>query len=139
VARTPARVAELEAVAALAAGEPAAPPAGSQFAAALARIDADDASARDALAWLTRIGAVGSARAFARSRTQRGHAALRGPRASTSGDPHGLTEREREVVALLAEGRSNAEIAAVLHLSPKTVGHHVSSCLRKLDARTRTE
>ena len=36
-------------------------------------------------------------------------------------------------------GRRNAEIAAALHLSEKTVGHHVSACLRKLGAGTRTE
>ena len=43
------------------------------------------------------------------------------------------------MLALVAEGRTNAEIARVLVLSEKTVGHHVSSLLRKLDARTRTE
>jgi DNA-binding NarL/FixJ family response regulator len=43
------------------------------------------------------------------------------------------------VVALVAAGKRNAEIAAALHLSEKTVGHHVSACLRKLGAGTRTE
>jgi DNA-binding NarL/FixJ family response regulator len=41
------------------------------------------------------------------------------------------------VVGLLAEGLTNAEIADRLFLSQKTVGHHVSSILRKLDVRTR--
>jgi DNA-binding NarL/FixJ family response regulator len=50
-----------------------------------------------------------------------------------------LTKREREVLELVAAGQRNAEIAAALHLSQKTVSHHVSACLRKLGASTRTE
>jgi DNA-binding NarL/FixJ family response regulator len=43
------------------------------------------------------------------------------------------------VLALVAEGRQNAEIADRLVLSRRTVDHHVSAILRKLDARTRGE
>ncbi|MGH8944725.1 MAG: AAA family ATPase [Acidimicrobiia bacterium] len=50
-----------------------------------------------------------------------------------------LTDREREVVALLAEGASNPEIAATLFLSRKTVERHVSNILVKLGARNRAE
>lgn len=63
----------------------------------------------------------------------------RGPRASTSANPAGLTRRELEVLGLLADGARNAQIAERLVLSPKTVGHHVSAILRKLNAATRTE
>jgi DNA-binding CsgD family transcriptional regulator len=50
-----------------------------------------------------------------------------------------LTPREREVLDGLRRGQTNAEIAARLYLSPKTVEHHVSRLLTKLEARTRAE
>ena len=50
-----------------------------------------------------------------------------------------LTPREREVLAQLAKGLTNKEIALVLGLRPKTVGHHVSNIFRKLGVHTRTE
>lgn len=50
-----------------------------------------------------------------------------------------LTAREQEVLRLLAEGRSNREIAAVLFIAPKTASVHVSNILGKLGAATRTE
>jgi non-specific serine/threonine protein kinase len=49
----------------------------------------------------------------------------------------GLTRREAEVLRLLAEGRSDREIAAALYVSPKTVGTHVSNLLGKLGVRSR--
>ncbi len=51
----------------------------------------------------------------------------------------GLTQREREVVARIAAGKMNREIAAALFLSEKTIELHVSNSLRKLGCRTRTE
>jgi DNA-binding NarL/FixJ family response regulator len=65
--------------------------------------------------------------------------APRGANRATRADPYGLTQRELEVLGLVAAGRRNADIAAALHLSEKTVAHHVSACLRKLGASTRTE
>jgi len=50
-----------------------------------------------------------------------------------------LTEREREVLALIATGATNREIGATLHLSPHTVKEHSSVLYRKLEVRNRAE
>ena len=49
-----------------------------------------------------------------------------------------LTARERDVCVLVVEGRSNREVAAALHLSPRTVEHHLRHAFRKLGVRSRT-
>ncbi|MEV5826426.1 response regulator transcription factor [Spirillospora sp. NPDC052242] len=50
-----------------------------------------------------------------------------------------LTEREREVLGLIAQGRSNTEIAGTLYLSPKTVRNHVSNIFMKLHVADRAQ
>jgi len=72
---------------------------------------------------LAQLGAVAEARAEGRGRQER----------------HGLTAREAEILALVAEGRSNGEIARQLFISAKTVSVHVSNILTKLGASGRTE
>ena len=57
--------------------------------------------------------------------------------AATSTDPYGLSPREREVLALLVDGRSNGEIAKELFISPKTASVHVTHILDKLGVRSR--
>ena len=65
-------------------------------------------------------------------------AAERSPVQSTAGsDPSGLTPREREVLVLLVEGRSNREIADTLFISHRTATTHVSNILAKLNVETR--
>jgi DNA-binding CsgD family transcriptional regulator len=58
-------------------------------------------------------------------------------RAAAPPAPCGLSEREVEVLALLARGQTNKQIAAALYLSPRTVQHHVAHIYDKIDRRTR--
>jgi DNA-binding CsgD family transcriptional regulator len=88
-----------------------------------------------------RLGARPLALAAAREVAALGASVLErlGSRAAASVDGAGLTRREREVVRLLASGRTNREIAHDLFLSPRTVDMHVRNILRKLDCRSRVE
>ena len=111
------------------------------YEAALALSEADDEEAlRTALAELQRLGAGPVARMVARRLRERGARAVpRGPRRSTAANVGRLTSRQRDVLALVAEGRRNAEIAERLFLSRRTVDHHVSAILRKLEVGSRGE
>jgi DNA-binding CsgD family transcriptional regulator len=62
-----------------------------------------------------------------------------GPRETTRANAAGLTARQLEVVALLVEGLTNAEIAERLVVSQRTVEHHVAAVLAKVGATTRRE
>jgi DNA-binding CsgD family transcriptional regulator/tetratricopeptide (TPR) repeat protein len=63
----------------------------------------------------------------------------RGLRESTKTNPAQLTNRELEVLQLLRKDVQNKEIAGTLFISPKTVGHHISSILFKLDVSSRSK
>lgn len=100
----------------------------------------DPAALQQAFSIADRSGARGTAAAVARMLRELGAARIpRGARPSTRRNPGGLTRREAEVLELLAEGIPNSIIAKRLFLSPKTVEHHVSSILRKLDVSSRSE
>ena len=104
---------------------------------ALARAPSlDDARAGADL--LSSLGAEATRQAVLRERHEAGLAVPRGPRPQTKDNPAGLTTREVEVLALLAEGLTNAQLASRLFLAEKTVDHHVSSVLRKLGEPTRS-
>jgi DNA-binding CsgD family transcriptional regulator/tetratricopeptide (TPR) repeat protein len=98
----------------------------------------DVADGRRALGLVDEIGARAVRRAVLRDRHAHGLPVPRGPRATSRANPAQLTARELEVLGLLAEGLSNAELAQRLYLSEKTVGHHVSAVLRKLGEPTRS-
>ena len=63
----------------------------------------------------------------------------RGPRALTRENLAGLTSREVQVLTLLVHGHTNNELAHRMHVSTKTVEHHVSAILEKLEVHSRTE
>jgi DNA-binding CsgD family transcriptional regulator len=65
--------------------------------------------------------------------TAAGHRVARRPREL----PAGLTERELEVLVVLASGRSSQQIADQLGISVKTVGHHIEHVYRKAGVRSR--
>jgi DNA-binding CsgD family transcriptional regulator/type II secretory pathway predicted ATPase ExeA len=109
------------------------------YEAALALAEGDTAAQREAYDEFLRLGAAPAAKRVARSLRERGAPVPRGPRPSTQENPAQLTAREIEVLALLAEGLRNAEIAERLFLSRKTVDHHVSAILRKVGAKSRLE
>ncbi len=99
---------------------------------------AEEAPVRRALELFGTLGArPGRQRAARRLRELGVRSIPRGPRDSTG--PDGLTAREQEVLSRLRTGDTDGEIAARLHLSTKTVGHHVSAVLRKTGARSRRE
>jgi DNA-binding NarL/FixJ family response regulator len=114
---------------------------GCPYEAARALADGDDEAAlRRALAIFEELGARPMAQNVARRLRERGVQAIpRGPRPTTRANAAGLTRREAEILGLLAGDLRNAEIATRLSVSPKTVEHHISAILAKLDARTRTE
>ena len=123
------------------AAEPPYAALGCPYEAALALADGgDEAALRHAHDELQRLGAQPAAALVARRLRERGARGLkRGPRPATQANGANLTGREVEVVALVAEGLRNVDIAERLFLSKKTVDHHVSAILRKLGARTRGE
>jgi DNA-binding CsgD family transcriptional regulator/tetratricopeptide (TPR) repeat protein/type II secretory pathway predicted ATPase ExeA len=98
----------------------------------------DEAAATAALRLLNQLGATRVADGLRAQLRKRGVAKLpRGPRRATAANAAGLTARQLDVLTLVADGLSNAEIAARLTLSTKTVDHHVSALLAKLGVATR--
>ncbi|MBL7256839.1 helix-turn-helix transcriptional regulator [Paractinoplanes lichenicola] len=112
----------------------------SRYEAALALLGSDDTGLlREALAVFDELGALPAARLTRRRLRVHGVRSVPvGPRSATRAHPAGLTRREDEVLGLIVAGRTNAEIAARLVLSVKTVDHHVSAVLGKLGASSRS-
>jgi DNA-binding CsgD family transcriptional regulator/tetratricopeptide (TPR) repeat protein len=107
---------------------------------ALALSESPDAA--DLLAALTALEALEAAplaRIVRRRLRELGVTAPRGPAPATRSNPAGLTARQLEVLRLLAEGLSNAEIADRLVLSVRTAANHVAAVLDKLGVHTRAE
>jgi DNA-binding CsgD family transcriptional regulator/tetratricopeptide (TPR) repeat protein len=100
----------------------------------------EEAAMVEALAILDRLGMARAAWQLRRRLRERGVQRVpRGPSADTVANPAGLTTRQLEVLALVADGLTNAEIAERLVLSIRTVDHHVSAVLAKLGVSSRTQ
>ena len=114
---------------------------GTPYDAALALIDSGDGElARRGLDTLDRLGAEAVAAKVRRDLRAKGITAVPARRRSTTlVNPAGLTERQLEVLRLLEEGHTNTELAEQLYLSVKTVDHHVSAILSKLQVTKRRD
>jgi DNA-binding NarL/FixJ family response regulator len=114
---------------------------GARYDEALALLEAD--TPRDAFRAVDLLDGLGADAVAARARQALRRRGLTGvpprSRRSTRANPGGLTERQLEVLALIGEGASNADVAERLCISQKTAGHHVSAILQKLGVRSRTE
>lgn len=114
---------------------------GCRYEEAVALTDSSDENHRKrGLELLEGIGARAMARKVRKQLQSEGVRGLkRGAHRSTRANPAGLTTRELEILALVAENLSNAAIARRLFLSAKTVGHHASAILAKLGINSRRE
>lgn len=113
---------------------------GCPYETARALADGDEAAQREALALLRPLGArplIERVRQRLRAAGVRG--LPRGPRASTQAHPAGLTGKEVAVLALLASGLRNKEIALRLNRSTRTIDHHLQAIFAKLAVGTRAE
>jgi DNA-binding CsgD family transcriptional regulator len=113
---------------------------GCPYERALALSDGDEAAQRRALDAFKSLGAQTAAEHVLGVLRHSGARGLpRGPRATTSANPHNLTERQLEVLELLAEGLRNVAIAGRLSIAPKTLEHHMSAIFARLGVHTRAE
>lgn len=98
----------------------------------------DEASLRQALGIFQNLGATASAQIARQNMRRLGVRSIpAGARTATRAHPLGLTRREHEVLDLIVDGHTNAQIGMRLFISTKTVDHHVSAVLAKLGAPTR--
>jgi len=114
---------------------------GCPYDAALALFDSGtEEGLRQALSRFDALGADAAVQATRRAMRQLGVRSIpAGTRSTTRSHPHGLTQRENDVLELIRAKHTNAEIAAKLFISTKTVDHHVSAVLAKLGVSTRAQ
>ncbi|MHC1558775.1 ATP-binding protein [Actinomycetospora sp. C-140] len=114
---------------------------GAPYEQALELVDSGDVAATlDGLALLDGLGAAPAAALARRRLRELGLRSVpRGPVPATRTNPAGLTERQLVILGRIVAGRTNAEIAADLVLSVRTVDHHVSAVLAKLGVTGRRE
>lgn len=106
---------------------------------AIALMSGDISQRLEALDLLNSLGAAAVAVRVRKELRAEGVTTPRGKGQATRGHAAGLTARQAEVLQLLAEGLTNTEIADRLFVSLRTIEHHVSAILAKLDSSTRDE
>jgi DNA-binding CsgD family transcriptional regulator/tetratricopeptide (TPR) repeat protein len=112
---------------------------GCPYEQAMALTDGDEAAQLVALEIFERLGARPIMEKLKQKMRAQGISIPRGPRAATRENPHGLTAREMEVVALIAQGKSNREIAIVMTVGEKTIETYVTRILNKLNFESRVQ
>ncbi|MGH8958415.1 MAG: LuxR C-terminal-related transcriptional regulator, partial [Acidimicrobiia bacterium] len=113
---------------------------GCPYEEAMALADGDESALLESLEILDDLGARPLASLVRHQLREQGVGHIpRGPRAATKADKAGLTPRQREVLGLMADGLTNADIAERLYLTKKTVEHHVSAILQKVGADSRAK
>jgi len=113
---------------------------GCPYEQALALFEGNDDDKRKAIAMVNDLGADAVYEKLKQEMRSSGIKSIpRGVRKTTRENPSLLTDRELDVLALLKEGMQNKEIAARLYISAKTVDHHISSILLKLDINSRSK
>jgi DNA-binding CsgD family transcriptional regulator/tetratricopeptide (TPR) repeat protein len=99
----------------------------------------DEEALVEAIQIARRLGAAPLTKRVTTRMRELGQRVPRGPRKTTRANPAGLTARQLEVLALVADGLTNAEIAERLVVSQRTAEHHVAAVLTKLGVATRRE
>jgi DNA-binding CsgD family transcriptional regulator len=112
---------------------------GCPYEQALALMDGDETAQLAALEIFERLKAIPAAEKLKQKMRSQGTRVRRGPRPATRENPYGLTAREMEVLASLVEGLNNNAIAKKLTLSTRTVEHHITSILQKMEVTSRNE
>jgi DNA-binding CsgD family transcriptional regulator len=111
---------------------------GCPYEEARALAEGDAEALQRALTLFDRLGAQPAAAALRRTMRASGLTRLtRGPQSATRANQFGLTSRQLEILGLLAEGLTNAEIGERLSITPRTAEHHVTAVLAKLEVTSR--
>ena len=107
---------------------------------AISLSEGDEQAQKKALEIFEKLGASATLQLIKQKMRESGIKSIpKGPRKSTKENPSGLTKRELEVLELVSHGMSNSEIGKELFISAKTVDHHISAILSKLNIHSRTE
>jgi DNA-binding CsgD family transcriptional regulator/tetratricopeptide (TPR) repeat protein len=107
---------------------------------ALALSEGDERAMKEAIDIFNSLGASATSQLVKQKMRESGIKSIpKGPRKTTKANPNGLTVRQVEVLNLVSKGFGNNEIGNKLFISPKTVDHHISAILLKLNVHSRYE